>query len=92
MYLLYPRFFHTMVYQMNQTAVIYSRRNSLFSLDIFILVFSTKNSSGIFTEQENIEPLTRLSLHSYSLDTSGFCIIDNIQWRIFDKTNYIHKK
>ncbi len=80
---------------MNQTAVIYSRRNSLFSLDIFILVFSTKNSSGIFTEQENIEPLTRLlrlSLHSYSLDTSGFCIIDNIQWRIFDKTNYIHKK
>jgi hypothetical protein len=39
------------------------------------------SASGVFTDLETIAPLShllRFSLHSYSLDTSGFCIIENI--------------
>ena len=52
-----------------------------------ILVITTMKAPSVIIDLDKIPPLTRfihLSLYSYSTDKTGYCLIDNVQFRVFE--------
>ncbi len=48
-------------------------------------MIETQNTPRVIINIDRIPPLTRfirLSLHSYSIDKCGYCIIDNVQFSV----------